>query len=86
MASYNVVWRASAERDLRKLDHVVIPKILASIADLALNQSPPQMKKLVGAESTYRIRIGDYRVIYQVDADAKSVTIYHIRHRREAYR
>ncbi|MEA1999560.1 MAG: type II toxin-antitoxin system RelE/ParE family toxin [Euryarchaeota archaeon] len=38
------------------------------------------------AERDYRIRVGDYRVIYQLDTETKIVIIYHVRHRREAYR
>ena len=42
--------------------------------------------KLSGSERTYRLRIGDYRVIYEVEPEPQTVVIYHIRHRREAYR
>ncbi|MCK4402197.1 MAG: type II toxin-antitoxin system RelE/ParE family toxin, partial [Dehalococcoidia bacterium] len=45
-----------------------------------------QCRKLRGSERDYRIRVGDYRVIYQVDVKTKGVTIYHVRHRGEACR
>lgn len=47
---------------------------------------PRQSVKLAGAEHLYRIRIGDYRVGYSVDMEAKQVTIHYVRHRREVYR
>ena len=47
---------------------------------------PQQHRKLRGSERVYRIRVGDYRVIYQVDTKTKNVIIYHVRHRREVHR
>ena len=83
----NILWKASAEHDLkRKVDRQYIPKILTAIDALSKNPFPAKCKKLKGAESSYRIRIGDYRVIYQVNTQHKTIVIYHIRHRREAYR
>ncbi|MFN3467074.1 MAG: type II toxin-antitoxin system RelE family toxin [Candidatus Brocadiales bacterium] len=42
--------------------------------------------KLSGGEATYRLRVGDYRVIYEVDTDAKIICVHYVRHRREVYR
>ncbi|MDP2167278.1 MAG: type II toxin-antitoxin system RelE/ParE family toxin [Thermodesulfovibrionales bacterium] len=86
MASYSIFWKHSAEHDLRRLDRSIISRLLEAIEALSENPFPPQSKKLAGSESTYRIRIGDYRAIYQVGTEAKIVTVYNIRHRREAYR
>src|SRR5437870_8906715 len=44
------------------------------------------MSKLSGAERLYKIRVGDYRIVYEVDTAALQVTIHYVRHRREAYR
>lgn len=57
-----------------------------AIENLALNPFPPQHRKLKIAEALYRIRAGNYRVIYQVDLVEKTVTIIYIRHRKIAYR
>ncbi|TAL36803.1 MAG: type II toxin-antitoxin system RelE/ParE family toxin [Spirochaetes bacterium] len=46
---------------------------------------PQGSRKLVDTISSYRIRIGDYRVIYQIDDDARVVTVMHVRHRKDAY-
>jgi len=86
MAFYKVEWKSSAERELKGIDRPVIPKIIEAVDLLTQNPFPPQSRKLLGVESSYRLRVGDYRVIYQVDASEKTVVIYHIRHRKEAYR
>lgn len=86
MESYEIQWKGSAERDLRKIDPQQVSRIIKAIESLVDNPFPPQCHKLLGVERFYRIRVGDYRVIYQVDTKTKVVIIYHIRHRREAYR
>ncbi|RLJ00215.1 MAG: type II toxin-antitoxin system RelE/ParE family toxin [Candidatus Aenigmatarchaeota archaeon] len=86
MDSYEIRWKRSAERDLRNIDPQQIPRIIRAIESLAGNPFPPQYRKLRGSEQNYRIRVGNYRVIYQVDTRTRIVTIYHVRHRREAYR
>lgn len=59
---------------------------MARIESLAANPFPPKSLKLAGAERLYRIRVGDYRVVYEVVAEAKQVLVHHVRHRREVYR
>ncbi len=86
MASYEIQWKHSAEKDLRGIDRQYIPRIIEAIESLSDNPFPPQHCKLHGSESSYRIRIGDYRVIYQVDSEKKLVVVYHVRHRKDAYR
>lgn len=86
MGSYEIRWKGSAERDLRNIDPQQIPRIIQAIEFLVDNPFPPQCRKLRGSERDYRIRVGDYRAIYQVDVKVQVVTIYHVRHRREAYR
>lgn len=86
MASYEIEWKHSAEKELRSIDRQYIPRILETVESLADNPFPLQHRKLHGVESSYRIRVGDYRVIYQVNLEEKLVVIYHVRHRKEAYR
>ena len=86
MASYEIQWKHSAEKDLRVIGRQFISRILESINSLSGNPFPPQHRKLQGAESSYRIRIGNYRVIYQADIENKAVVIYHVRHRKDIYR
>ena len=86
MGSYEIQWKGSAERELRNIDPQQIPRVVKAVESLVDNPLPSQCRKLRGSERDYRIRVGDYRVIYQVSTEAKLVIIYHVRHRREAYR
>ena len=86
MASYKVEWKRSAEKDLRKIDRLWIRPIIEAVEALPENPFPKGCRKLYGTEHHYRIRVGDYRVIYQVEDTAGVVIVYHVRHRKEAYR
>jgi len=86
MASYEIEWKHTAEKDLRNIDRQFIAKILEAVESLSTNPLPTNCRKLKDAENFYRIRIGDYRVIYQVNSHEQLITIYHVRHRKEAYR
>ena len=86
MALFKINWKTSSERDLRKIDKQFIPRIVDAIESLANNPFPSQSKKLKDTESSFRLRIGDYRIIYQVDSQKKEIIIYHLRHRKDAYR
>ncbi|MBA2123438.1 hypothetical protein B9J78_00595 [bacterium Unc6] len=86
MAFYEIQWKRSAERDLRNIDPQQTPRIIKAVESLTDDPFPLQHRKLRGSERDYRIRVGDYRVICQVDTKTKIVIIYHVRHRREAYR
>jgi mRNA interferase RelE/StbE len=86
MDSLKVELKRSFEQDLKKIDRQFIPRILEAIKNLSENPFTKQTKKLKGAESTYRLRVGDYRVIYQANLPAKKLVIYYVRHRKDAYR
>lgn len=86
MASYEIEWKHTAEKDLRNIDRQFIAKILEAVEALSTNPFPTNYRKLKDSENFYRIRIGDYRVIYQVNSHEQLITIYHVRHRKEAYR
>ena len=86
MGLYEIVSKGQIESELRKIDRQYITKILDAINALSENPFPVQSKKLRGAEASYRLRVGEYRVIYRVDMENKVVTIYHVRHRKDAYR
>ena len=86
MASFQVDVAKSAERDLRKIDRKWIARIYEAIEALEEDPRPSGCKKLVGSEQTYRIRISDYRVIYEIHDENVSVLVVRIRHRRDAYR
>lgn len=85
MASYNIEFARSALKDLRRLDKGVVSRIIVEIEALRVEPRPAGCRKLVGSDDLYRIRIGDYRVIYSIHDRLLIVGIERIRHRREAY-
>ena len=86
MTSYNISFKPSVEKDLRPLSKSVVARVIEQIERLKTEPFPRQAIKLSGAERLYRIRVGDYRIVYEVDIRAKQVMIHYVRHRREAYR
>ena len=86
MREYTVVLARSAERDLHWLSSSDQARVTRAIERLANNPRPPGVKKLAGAEGLWRLRAGDYRIVYSVDDHRAVVDISHIRHRREVYR
>ena len=86
MASFKIEWRKSTGKDLRKLPPHDASRIVAEVEALATEPFPPGVQKLTGVEHTYRIRVGDYRVIYEVIAELKVVEVQRVRHRKDAYR
>ena len=83
---YEVYLEAAAERDLRRLLAEAFHRIIPLIRALAENPRPPGCRKLTGSENDWRIRIGDYRVVYEIDEADEAVRVFRVRHRREAYR
>ena len=83
---YRVTFKPTAQRELRKLDPPVIKRILQKIERLKRNPRPPGVKKLQDIPGGYRLRVGDWRILYTVDDPAREVHVYRIKHRREAYR
>lgn len=86
MASFEIQWRNSTRRDLRNLPPQEIPRIVAAVAGLAGEPFPQGSQKLAGSEHTYRIRIGDYRVVYEVLGAAGMIVVQRVRHRKDVYR
>jgi mRNA interferase RelE/StbE len=76
----------SAERDLRNIDRHVIPRIISVIQSLSDTPFSLHYHKLKDTENQYRLRVGVYRVLYEVDIGARQVVILHIRHRGAAQR
>jgi len=86
MASYKVIFKPSVEKDLRSLPRSVVMRIFKHIDALKKDPFQRQSIKLAGAEQLYRVRIGDYRMIYGVDKDSRQVIVHYVRHRRDVYR
>jgi mRNA interferase RelE/StbE len=83
---YDVLIERTAERDIKSLPTTLFDRILPRIKALADNPRPTGCHKLAGSKNDWRIRIGDYRVVYEIDDARKQVKIFRVRHRREVYR
>ncbi|HEY7284998.1 MAG TPA: type II toxin-antitoxin system RelE/ParE family toxin [Vicinamibacterales bacterium] len=83
---YDVLFAPAAERQLAKLARPAREMILASIVALASNPRPTGCVKLEGAESLWRVRVRDYRVVYQITDRQLLVTVVKIGHRKDVYR
>lgn len=84
---YVVVFKKSAAKELQALPKKVQQKILDAVQLLSLNPYTEllQIKKMKGADSLYRVRIQDYRVIYLIENQIIKITIIKIGHRKEVY-
>ena len=78
--------KRSVEKEILKLPRDVIKRIVRAIDELENDPYPRDSKKIRGTERTYRLRVGNYRIIYQVDEERKEIIIYHVRHRKSAYK
>jgi mRNA interferase RelE/StbE len=86
MAPYRIEWKHSAMRELRRLPPEMVLRIMEAVTQLSNEPFPPGTRKLVGSDQTFRLRIGDYRVIYTVSVVELVVEIVRVRHRKEVYR
>jgi len=85
MAEYAITFARSARKELEKLDADIIGRIFPKIEKLAREPRPFGCRKIRGARDLWRIRVGNYRVIYHIREDRKLVDIVAVRHRRQAY-
>lgn len=86
MTEYVITFARSARRELERLEHPLAHRILARIEDLATEPRPVGCRKLQGSGGLWRIRVGDFRVVYSVDDSQRLVDVVAIRNRREVYR
>lgn len=86
MASFRVEWKKSTKKDLRKLPPAMAARVVDEIGRLGTDPFPVGVEKLMGAEHSYRIRLGDYRVVYNVFPQWRLVEVQRVRHRKDVYR
>jgi mRNA interferase RelE/StbE len=83
---YRLEIRQSAERDLRRLPQPLFVRLNRQILALREDPRPSGAKKLKGRLEGWRVRVGQYRILYQIDDQNQTVTIARVRHRRDVYR
>lgn len=86
MARYEVRFKPSALRELRRLPRQAQEQLAPVLDALAEKPRPPGVVKMEGLENTYRVRSGNYRIVYEIHDDTLLVRIVRLRKRSEAYR
>ena len=85
MASYKVIFKRSAAKELRKVPSSHLKRMVGKIGALHSDPRPPGIQMLKGEDCHFRLRQGDYRVIYEVNDETNEITVIKIGHRREVY-
>ena len=86
MAFYKIEWKHSAEKELRKLGKTTIQRIIKVVENLSSNPYPVGSRKLQSSEHLYRIRVGDYRVVYSVENNILLIEVIRVGHRKDIYK
>lgn len=84
---YQIVVKPSAKKELKKLPNRAAAAIFEKIESLGKNPRPEGCKKLVNnKENIWRVRVGDYRILYIIDDEIEIIDVQHVGHRRDVYR
>lgn len=83
---YELRIERQAKKDLRGIPKNLHRKIVEGMRGLGTEPRPPGCRKLSGSASDYRLRVGQYRVLYEVDDNTRQVRVFRVKHRRDAYR
>ena len=86
MPPYEVIAAPGVEKDLRRLTVQVQRRVLQRMEGLRENPLPYGVERLSGSPERYRIRVGDYRIVYAIDNDVRRIIVLRARHRRDVYR
>jgi mRNA interferase RelE/StbE len=87
MACYSILWKPKAEKELRALPKAIIQSVIAIVESLAINPYPANTKKLKGkVKSHFRVRTGNYRIIYEIQNQELIIYIIEVGHRKDIYR
>ena len=84
--AYTVIIKKSAQKQITAIPGIYIPAIEKSILALANNPRPAGCKKLAGSKNIYRVRVGIFRIVYEVHDKIVTVFIFDVDHRKQVYR
>jgi len=85
VAEYRVALTTSAERELQRLTGPFVARLMTRLERLAADPRPAGCRKLQGGDREWRIRVGDYRIVYEINDRARTVDVTRIAHRRNVY-
>ena len=84
--AYSVELAPAAKRQVRKLDRAIQERVIRRLEALGKDPRPHGVEKLEGVESTYRVRLGEYRIVYEIQDKILVVLVLKVGHRKEVYR
>lgn len=84
--NYTVIIPKTVQKQLDRLAEVERRRVLQRLSQLEINPRPIGCVKLVGSANEYRVRIGDYRIRYEIDDEGRIVILLVVKHRRDVYR
>ncbi|MEX0778015.1 MAG: type II toxin-antitoxin system RelE/ParE family toxin [Phycisphaeraceae bacterium] len=84
--SYGLILKPSAQKQLRRLSKPLQSRIIDKLSEMQTAPRPAGAVKLTGASAAWRVRVGDYRIVYEIDDAAQRLVVTIIAHRREVYR
>lgn len=84
--SYQVEVAPAAVRQIKKLTPDIQQRVTLKLEELAMKPRPSGVVKLEGVDNLYRIRVGDLRIVYQIQDDLLLITVVKVAHRREVYK
>ena len=85
-AVFQIIFKRSAQKDIRRIPQSILQFIYEHIEALATNPLPPGVKPVSGYDNYYRIRIGQYRVIYELSTSIRIIFIARVGHRKDIYK
>ena len=86
MECYDIEWRPSTKKDLKRISKAEVHRIINAVEGLSDHPRPPGSTKLSGSDLTYRIRVGNYRVIYEIHDEIILIEVVKVGHRKDVYR
>ncbi len=86
MSQYQITFKSSAAKEFKKLPLSIKKRIRDAINQLRENPRPSGVVKLKGEEGLFRIRVGDYRVVYEIEDTDKKLCVTRVRHRQDVYK
>jgi mRNA interferase RelE/StbE len=86
MESFKVEIKNSVYKDLRRIDKKQVPRILKIIEEFCQDPNSIQSEKLSGFKDFYKIRVGEYRIIYRLNTQEKKIIVFHVKDRKESYK
>ncbi|MCW8818683.1 MAG: type II toxin-antitoxin system RelE/ParE family toxin [Ignavibacteriaceae bacterium] len=85
MDTYRIEWKPSALKELKRIDKTIVPRIVDAVQLLVSNPRPSGVRKIKGANRLFRVRVTDYRIVYEVIDDQRLIHIVRVRHRKDVY-